>query len=215
MSATANILPPANSMDGIRGASCHRPRRIGRARKQHSRRTSTIWLMMAATIRAILVLVVFSVAGFANAHPPSGYRSASDQRSMSQSMLDAHNVVRARVGVPPLVWADQLAAVAQDCANHLIATNAFSHRPNNQFGENLFAITGGTPSPAQVVGMWAVEAQEYDVRSNTCSGMCGHYTQIVWRQTRALGCAVVANPNREVWVCNYDPPGNVVGHRPY
>jgi uncharacterized protein YkwD len=217
MSATANIVQPANSIDDIavRGASCHQPRRIGRARKQLSRCTSTICLMMAATIRAIPVLVILCVASFANAQPPSGYRSAPDQRSMSQAMLDAHNGVRARVGVTPLVWSDQLAAVAQGWANHLIATNAFSHRPNNRFGENLYAITGGTASPANVVGMWADEARGYDIRSNTCSGVCGHYTQIVWRETRAVGCAVVANPYREVWVCDYDPPGNVIGYRPY
>jgi hypothetical protein len=65
------------------------------------------------------------VARFANAQPPSGYCSALDQRSMLQAMFDA---IRARVGVPPLVWSDQLAAVAQEWANHLIATNAFSHR---------------------------------------------------------------------------------------
>ena len=210
-------MPPANSIDGIGipWFSCHQPRRLGRARKQLSRRTSTICLMMAATIRAILVLVVFSVAGFANAQPPSGYFSALDQRSMAQAMLDAHNAVCARAGVPPLVWSDQLAAVAQGWANHLIATNAFSHSPNNRFGENLYMITGWTASPANVVGMWADEARGYDIRSNTCSGVCGHYTQIVWRETRAVGCAVVANPYREVWVCNYDPPGNVIGYRPY
>jgi pathogenesis-related protein 1 len=158
--------------------------------------------MMAATIRAILVLAVLCVASFANAQPTSGYRSALDQRSMSQAMLDAHNAVRARVGVPPLIWSDRLATVAQDWANYLIATNAFSHRPNDQFGENPYMITGATASPANVVGMWADEAREFDIRSNTCSGMCGHYTQIVWRETRAVGCAVVANPYREVWVCN-------------
>ena len=59
--------------------------------------------MMAATIRAILVLVILSVASLANAQPSSGYPSALDKRSMSQAMLDAHNAVRARVGVPPLV----------------------------------------------------------------------------------------------------------------
>jgi pathogenesis-related protein 1 len=185
------------------------------ANYQGDGREAAFSTMMAATIPAILVLVVFSLAGFANAQPPSGYFSALDQRSMSQAMLDAHNAVRARVGVPPLVWADQLAAVAQGWANHLIATNAFSHRPNNRFGENLYMIAGGTASPANVVGMWADEARGYDIRSNTCSGVCGHYTQIVWRETRAVGCAVVANPYREVWVCNYDPPGNVIGYRPY
>ena len=91
----------------------------------------------------------------------------------------------------------------------------FAHRPNNQYGENAYTISGSTTSPAQVVGYWAGEARGYDVRSNTCSGVCGHYTQIVWGTTRAVGCAVATDRRREVWACNYDPPGNIVGYRPY
>src|SRR4051794_13779829 len=121
-------------------------------------------------------------------------------------MLDAHNAVRARVGVPPLVWSDQLAEVAQDWANQLVATGGLSHRPNNRYGENIYTLSGGTVSPAQVVDFWAAEARGYDIRSNTCRGVCGHYTQVVWGKTRAVGCAVAADRRREVWVCNYDPP---------
>ena len=29
------------------------------------------------------------------------------------------------------------------------------------------------------------------------------------------GCAVATDRRREVWVCNYDPPRNVAGYRPY
>ena len=134
---------------------------------------------------------------------------------MAQEMLDAHNAIRARVGVPPLVWSDQLAQVAQDWADHLIATGALSHRPNNRYGENIYAISGGHAAPAEVVDLWAKEARGYDIRSNTCSGVCGHYTQIVWAKTRTVGCAVAIDRRREVWVCNYDPPGNVIGFRPY
>jgi pathogenesis-related protein 1 len=130
-------------------------------------------------------------------------------------MSDAHNVIRARVGVPPLVWSDQLARVAQDWTNHLIATGGFSHRPDNRYGENLYSVSGAIASPAQAVGHWAREARGYDVRSNTCSGVCGHYTQIVWGNIRTVGCAVATDRRREVWVCNYDPPGNVIGYRPY
>jgi pathogenesis-related protein 1 len=144
--------------------------------------------------------------------PPAQGRSPA---SMAQAMLDAHNAIRARVGIRPLVWSDQLARVAQDWANHLIATGSFGHRPNNQYGENAYTISGSTTSPAQVVGYWAGEARGYDVRSNTCSGVCGHYTQIVWGTTKAVGCAVGTDRRREVWVCNYDPPGNVIGYRPY
>ena len=129
-------------------------------------------------------------------------------------MLDAHNAIRARVGVPPLVWSDQLTQVAQDWANHLIATGGFSHRPNNRYGENLYSISGAIASPAQVVGYWAREARGYDIRSNTCSGVCGHYTQIVWGTTALSaapsppicvgrsGCAIATHPE----ICPVDIP---------
>jgi hypothetical protein len=154
------------------------------------------------------------------AYPPYGepYVPPAQRRSpepLSQAMLQAHSAVRAKVGVSPLVWSDQLAEVATDWANHLIATGRFDHRPNNRYGENLYAISGGTASPGQVVGYWADEARGYDLRNNTCVGVCGHYTQLVWDRTRAVGCAVAADGRRQVWVCNYDPPGNVVGYRPY
>jgi pathogenesis-related protein 1 len=171
--------------------------------------------MILAMIRKIGVLVILGMVNYAQAQPTPDYRPSPDRQAMSQAMLDAHNAVRARAGVSPMIWSDELAIVAQDWANHLIASNAFSHRPNNRFGENLYAITGGTASPVEVVGMWAAEARGYDIRSNACTGVCGHYTQIVWRQTRAVGCAIAANLYQQVWVCNYDPPGNFLGYRPY
>lgn len=130
-------------------------------------------------------------------------------------MLDAHNAVRARVGSPPLAWSPELANYAQRWASQLIATHQFMHSPAHRYGENIYAITGGFASPAQVVASWADEARGYSIRANSCVGVCGHYTQIVWRATRGLGCAVAAGAGREIWVCEYDPPGNVVGQRPY
>jgi hypothetical protein len=38
---------------------------------------------------------------------------------------------------------------------------------------------------------------------------------MVWRDTREVGCAVATDTEREVWVCEYYPPGNVAGFRPY
>jgi pathogenesis-related protein 1 len=135
--------------------------------------------------------------------------------SLSRDMLALHGAVRARVGMPPLAWSDRLAARSQDWADTLLARKQFFHRPNSTYGENLFEIKGGTASPAQVVDAWAAESRNYDYRSNQCRGVCGHYTQLVWRDTKEVGCAVARSGGREVWVCNYDPPGNWVGKRPY
>jgi pathogenesis-related protein 1 len=144
-----------------------------------------------------------------------GAQSPPPPSLLARDMAAAHNAVRARAGVAPLVWSDRLAAGAQAWANTLMARKQFVHRPNGIDGENLFEITGATASPSQVVGYWAAESRNYDYSSNGCRGVCGHYTQIVWRETKEVGCAVARGGGREIWVCNYAPPGNRVGKRPY
>jgi len=130
-------------------------------------------------------------------------------------MLTAHNTVRAEVGVAPLQWSDRLAARSQAWADTLFAQKQFKHSHNSGYGENLFEIVGAGASSEQVVKSWAGESRDYDRKSNTCRGMCGHYTQIVWSSTREVGCGVARGGGREVWVCSYDPPGNWIGKRPY
>jgi uncharacterized protein YkwD len=119
------------------------------------------------------------------------------------------------VGVPPLAWSERLAGFAQEWADYLATHQQFSHRRNSPYGENLFEITGASASPAEVVNDWAAESTNYQYRSNACRGVCGHYTQIVWRDTQRVGCAAARSGRTEVWVCNYDPPGNWIGKRPY
>jgi pathogenesis-related protein 1 len=142
---------------------------------------------------------------------------AADAPPLPRDFLAAHNAARAKVGAPPLAWSDRLAAVAQEWADHLISTGGFEHRSKSKYGENLYEMRGAEAKPAEVVARWMEEAASFDYKSNKCrSGkMCGHYTQVVWRSTKELGCAVGRRGAREVWVCEYDPPGNYVGQRPY
>jgi pathogenesis-related protein 1 len=141
--------------------------------------------------------------------------AAGGTSPLSREMLVAHNAVRKRVGAPPLAWSNELASYAQQWADSLLASGEFRHRPNPVYGENLFDVTGASASPGEVVADWAAEARNYDYQSNRCRDVCGHYTQIVWAGTKQVGCAVARGPNRKVWVCNYNPPGNRVGRRPY
>lgn len=129
-------------------------------------------------------------------------------------MIAAHNQYREEVHVAPLRWSEQLADRAQRWAETLIEQNAWGHQHGN-FGENLFEISGGLTNAAHVVKAWVSERADYDYVTNRCRGMCGHYTQVVWRDTRRVGCGVARKPGREVWVCDYYPPGNVIGEKPY
>jgi pathogenesis-related protein 1 len=137
--------------------------------------------------------------------------------SIEQQMLDAQNAVRARVGVRPLVWSDKLTRVAQEWADRLVKEGSVRHRPNSPWGQNLYDVTGSEYLPQQIVNGWAAEAKDFDVAANKCKEgrMCGHYTQLVWRDTKQVGCPVARGGNREVWVCEYSPPGNYAGMRPY
>jgi len=141
-------------------------------------------------------------------------RPAADTR-LPAEFLKAHNKVRAGIGLAPLGWSEKMAAFAREWALTLVVRSQFQHSRSG-YGENMFEIRGGKSSPAAVVEAWAAEAADYDYQGNRCkAAKCGHYTQIVWRDTTTLGCAVARSSFREVWVCEYSPPGNIVGQRPY
>ena len=132
-------------------------------------------------------------------------------------MVNAHNQWRSKLGLPPLRWSDEVANVAQEHANYLASTGRFEHNPATRYGENLFMAIGKQYSPTEVVDDWGSEVAYYDYATNSCrpGEMCGHYTQLVWRDTTEVGCAVARSGNREVWVCNYNPTGNYRGQKPY
>jgi hypothetical protein len=138
-------------------------------------------------------------------------------------MTARHNQVRASVGVPPLVWDPAVAATAQAYADRCM----YQHSGASGLGENIAAFAPPGSLVSAAVDAWAGERADYDYAANTCAAgkMCGHYTQIVWRTTTRLGCGVATCdvntpfgprfPRWDFWVCNYAPPGNVNGRRPY
>ena len=134
-------------------------------------------------------------------------------------ILERHNYWRSDVGISSkLEWSNEMQTQAADWAVQLKEDNCgCKHRPNNKFGENLFKGTTGAYSAAYVIDAWASEKADYNYGKNKCrSGkMCGHYTQIVWESTTKVGCAKITCDGMDIWVCNYDPPGNWVGEKPY
>lgn len=85
------------------------------------------------------------------------------------------------------------------------------------YGENIFEGSAGY-TPADAVDDWVSERRYYDYHSSSCvpGQACGHYNQVVWADSVHLGCAQVTCDDGDTFVtCNYDPPGNVDGQRPY
>ncbi|PRQ22202.1 hypothetical protein RchiOBHm_Chr6g0247681 [Rosa chinensis] len=133
-----------------------------------------------------------------------------------QDYLNAHNSARAAVGVGGLTWDTNLVAYAQRYANSHIGDCNMVHS-GGPYGENLAKSTGDL-SGTSAVNLWVREKAYYDYNPNTCASgkVCGHYTQVVWRNSVRVGCAKVRCNNGGTFIgCNYDPPGNYVGQKPY
>jgi hypothetical protein len=131
-------------------------------------------------------------------------------------LLSKQNDTRAMYAVQPLAWDDSLAAYATDWANQLAAGDgSLHHRPNNRYGENIYALTPtGFLNVGAAVDSWVGEASTYTIATNACSSVCGHFTQIVWSTTTRVGCGKASGAGWDFLVCNYDPVGNVVGQSP-
>ncbi|XWS67537.1 hypothetical protein CRYUN_Cryun04dG0014900 [Craigia yunnanensis] len=140
----------------------------------------------------------------------------SHAQNSPQDFLNAHNTARAAVGVGPMTWDNTVAAYAQNYANQRIGDCKLVHS-GGRYGENI-AWGSADLSGTAAVRMWVDEKANYDYTSNTCAPgkVCGHYTQVVWRNSVRLGCAKVRCNNGGTFIiCNYDPPGNFNGQRPY
>lgn len=141
-----------------------------------------------------------------------------------QRLLVAHNQERADMGIAPLAWNDSLAADARVWAKELAVTGRFEHSPDEPGkpieGENLWAGTPRAFSPEAMVHLWAAEKSDYrpgTFPNNSRSGdveRVGHYTQMIWRASRQVGCATAVGANEEFLVCRYSEAGNVYGERP-
>ncbi|XP_006658252.1 pathogenesis-related protein PRB1-2-like [Oryza brachyantha] len=140
-----------------------------------------------------------------------------------QDFVNPHNSARSDVGVGPVTWNETVAAYAQAYANQRQGDCRLVHSNcTGKYGENLFwGSAGGNWTAASAVAAWVSEKQWYNHTTNTCSApsgkSCGHYTQVVWRSSTAIGCArVVCNGTLGVFItCNYSPPGNYIGQSPY
>ena len=141
-------------------------------------------------------------------------------------ILQHHNKVRQEVGVAALVWNIQLAAYAQNWADYLANNNncTMKHRTNpgeesKSYGENIFwGSSSSYYKPVDASLAWYDEKKlyKYQKLNNNNWDRAGHYTQMVWKDTKEVGVGVAVCPNGGlIIVANYYPVGNVITQYPY
>jgi uncharacterized protein YkwD len=146
--------------------------------------------------------------------------------NFEERTIAAHNRERATLGIRPLQWDADLAADAALWATHLVSLGYLVHSPSdpNDYdpqGENLWAGTAGHYSAEAMTGLWIAEKKNFKpgiFPANSRTGNLedvGHYTQLMWRSTGKVGCALANGGGDEFMVCRYSEGGNVIGERPF
>ncbi|XP_045428935.1 peptidase inhibitor 16 isoform X3 [Pipistrellus kuhlii] len=171
--------------------------------------------------RSLLALLLPPLLLLGAAPGPAGALSAEERREM----VELHNLYRAQAAAANMLrmrWDEELAAFAKAYARQCVWGH---NKERGRRGENLFAITDEGMDVPLAVQEWHVEQQHYNFSAAACEPgqVCGHYTQVVWARTDRIGCGShfceklqgVEETNIHLLVCNYEPPGNVKGHRPY
>ena len=138
-----------------------------------------------------------------------------------ERLLAAHNLERAVAHVPPVRWSSSLANQAAAYARLLAASGMFQHsdrRSSGGIGENLWMGTSGAFSIEQMISGWTSERRmfvpgtfPYVSRTRTWHDV-GHYTQMIWPTTTAVGCGARQRaPETMCWCAATGPAGNVMG----
>jgi len=153
----------------------------------------------------------------------------------ADQVIYAHNLFRGREPAANMLkceWSDEMAAVAQAWADKCQWEHGMLYDcSGNRVGQNLFveASVGGYPAMnlTAVSEAWNNERNDWDFATQTCKSgkICGHWTQLAGARSYQVGCAYAQCPTMNVggsvWknalyvVCDYSPPGNVMGQPIY
>jgi pathogenesis-related protein 1 len=178
-------------------------------------------------------------AGSTGAGGTSGGRTNPLSQVQIDAFVTAHNQARSgplsptpSPALPPVSWDPILADVAYNYASRCPGSgDLIPHNANrtadyralggtdSYVGENIYGTTSTSTVgvAADAMDLWMDEAPLYDYAANNI-GDAGHYTQIVWRSSVRIGCAIVDCPNvkfRNTTLCDYAPGGNITNQKPY
>ena len=150
-------------------------------------------------------------AAFALVMQVSGALAESVSATEWETILNLHNAYRVQHCVPTLTWSAELAAAAQKWADNCWIGH---DKKRGHIGENL--AWGGDRSASSAVDAWYKEVNEYNYGRPGFASATAHFTQMVWRGTKLIGCGVAKCYMGAVrlWVCRYGPTGNWAGQYP-
>ena len=155
-----------------------------------------------------------------NVFPPKGdlnqirKKKKQEFSKFALEALEAHNRYRAKHHSPPLALNKELCKIAQDYSEKLLQNNAvkysFGKFKGNDMGENIFMCQGSEATGEMATNDWYNKIKNHNFKKDFQKDT-GHFTQIIWKDTKEVGFGVANRGNTYYVVANYYPPGNFLG----
>ena len=155
-----------------------------------------------------------------NVFPPKGdlnqirKKKKQEFSKFALEALEAHNRYRTKHHSPPLTLNKELCKIAQDYSEKLLQNNAvkysFGKFKGNDMGENIFMCQGSEATGEMATNDWYNEIKNHNFKKDFQKDT-GHFTQIIWKDTKEVGFGVANRGNTYYVVANYYPPGNFLG----
>ncbi|RDL36903.1 uncharacterized protein BP5553_06255 [Venustampulla echinocandica] len=170
--------------------------------------TILVYANWAEAVSTVIVIVGTVTITSSGAAPTANSTSYTNKAVFEKDILAAHNFYRAEHNATTLKWNDTSAKYASKWS----ARCEFEHS-HGPTGENLVA---GASNATTSVDVWGSERKSYNWGKPGFSEETGHFTQLVWTNTTSVGCGRTSCQGKggtDGWyvVCEYWPPGNVVG----
>ncbi|XP_057184904.1 uncharacterized protein glipr2 isoform X2 [Triplophysa rosa] len=131
--------------------------------------------------------------------------------SFETEFLHTHNSYRKQHGAPPLTVNRNLCRSAQAWAEHLLSIRTLKHSTKD-YGENLYYAWSSANTKLtghEAVESWYKEIKDYNFSRPVFSSQTGHFTQVVWKDTKELGVGLATDGNTTFVVGQYLPAGNI------
>lgn len=108
-----------------------------------------------------------------------------------QKSLKIHNDLRKKHAADPLQLDEKLCRYSLEWAEKLLSENKMYHRPDSPYGENIFMGIGmSSVDASRPVQAWYDEIKLYDFKKPVFDPKIGHFTQVVWKNSKKLGVAI-------------------------
>ena len=134
-----------------------------------------------------------------------------------EKALKRHNEFRKKHGARNLELNPDLCEIAQSSAEKYSETdieNIYKIPPKlykgDIVGENIAIIDKfNSTNFEDIINKWYEEKQNYEFDSNKYIENTGHFTQLIWRETKEIGFGKKINKGKMYFIAIYYPAGNI------